>query len=124
MRGKIFFFTYEENFPHTSIKETFGKRLPYEHTDLINAIKEKLRKTFCCYNCLDLYHAQSFFQVFVNCFPSSLKQEYCLKKITNSRPTASNLHNLFSTQYFCSQELGKKVTHAWKNLSHGKYRQL
>ena len=22
---------------------------------------EKLKKTFCCYNCLDLYHAQSFF---------------------------------------------------------------
>ena len=69
------FFTCEENFPHTSIKEQYRKRLPYQHTDLINAIQEKLRKTFCCYNCLDLYHAQSFFQVFVTCFPSSLKQE-------------------------------------------------
>ena len=71
----MFFFTCEENFPLASIKEPFGKRLPYQHTDLINAIQEKLRKTFCCYNCLDLYHAQSFFQVFVTCFPSSLKQE-------------------------------------------------
>ena len=61
----IFFFTEksitcEENFPHTSIKEPFGKRLPHQHTNLINAIQEKLRKTFCCYNCLDLYQAQSF----------------------------------------------------------------
>ena len=46
---------------------------------------EKLKKTFCCYNCLDLYHAQSFFLVFVTCFPSSLEQE-----------------------------LGKQVTHTWK----------
>ena len=30
---------------------------------------------FCCYNCLDLYHAQSFFPVFFICFPSSLEQE-------------------------------------------------
>ena len=95
--------------------------MPFQHTDLINAIQEKLRKTFCCYNFLDLYHAQSFFQVFVTCFPSSLKQEQCLEKVTNSRPTASNL---FSTQYSCSQELGKKVTHTWKNFSHGKSRQL
>jgi hypothetical protein len=28
---------------------------------------------------------------------STLKQEQCLKNVTNSQPTASNLHNLFST---------------------------
>ena len=51
-------------------------------------------------------------------FLSSLEQEQCLEKVTNSRPTASNLHNLFSTQYSCSQELGKKVTNTWKNFKH------
>ena len=134
----IFFFTEksitcEEKYFSSHVRKIFhtllskshlAKTLPHQHTNLINAIQEKLRKTFCCYNCLDLYHAQSFFQVFVTCFPSSLKQEQCLEKVTNSRPTASNLHNLFSTQYSCSQELGKKVTHTWKNFSHGKSRQL
>ena len=28
----------------------------------------------------------------------------------------SNLHNLFSTQYSCSQELGKKVSNTWKTF--------
>ena len=56
---------------------------------------EKLKKTFCCYNCLDLYHAQSFFLVFVTCFPTSLQQE-----------------------------LGKQVTHTLKKKSPGKSRQL
>ena len=62
----IFFFTEksitcEENFPHNSIKEPFGKKtLPYQHTDLINAIRKKLRKTFCFYNCLDLKYIDNF----------------------------------------------------------------
>ena len=96
--------------------------MPYQHTDLRDTIiwmqfKKKLRKTFCCYNCLDFQHAQIFFQVFVTCFPSSLKQEQCLEKITNSGPTASNLHNLFSTQYSCSQELEKSNSHLEKKFS-------
>ena len=72
-------------------------------------INQKKRKTFCCYNCLDLNHAQSFLPVFVNCFPQSLEQEKCLEKVRNSQPSASNLHNLTSTQFSCSQELGKQV---------------
>ena len=59
----------------------------------------------------------NFFQVFVTCLPSSLKQEQCLKKVAISRPTASNLHNLFSTQYFCYQELGKSNSHLEKLFS-------
>ena len=94
------------------------------HSPFPQTQDEKLKKTFCCYNCLDLYHTQSFFPVFVTCFPSSLEQEQCLEKVTNSRPSASNLHNLFSTLLSCSQELGKQVTHTWKNFSHGKSRQL
>ena len=48
----------------------------------------------------------------------------CLEKVTNSRPSASSLHNLFSTLLSCSQELGKQVTHTSKNFSHRKSRQL
>jgi hypothetical protein len=64
------------------------------------------RKTFCCYNCLDLYHAQSFSKCLFLVFPVLSSRNSVSKR--NSRPTASNLHNLFSTQYSCSQELGKK----------------
>ena len=67
-----------------------------------------------CYNGLDLYHAQKISQVFITCFPSSFKQEWCLKKVTNSWPRTSNLLNLFSTQYSCSQELGKSNSHLQK----------
>ena len=35
----------------------------------MNAIQEKLRKKFCCSNCLDLYHAQSFFKCLLLVFP-------------------------------------------------------
>ena len=70
----IFFFmeksiTCEEKYFSSHVRKIFHtlllksyleKTLPCQHTDLINAIQEKLRKTFCCYNCLDLYHAQSF----------------------------------------------------------------
>jgi hypothetical protein len=71
--------TCEEKYFSSHVRKIFHTLLLKSHlekdTDLTNAIQEKLRKTFCCYNCLDLYHAQSFFQVFVTFFPSSLKQE-------------------------------------------------
>jgi hypothetical protein len=63
---------------------------------------EKLRKTFCCYNCLDLYPAQSFLQVWVMYLFSQFSQAGVV------------------SQNSCSQELRKKVTHAWKNFSHDK----
>jgi hypothetical protein len=50
----------------------------------------------------------------VSVHTSSLEQ--CLERVTNSRPLASNLHNLFSTYCSCSQELGKQVTHLGKTF--------
>ena len=97
-----------QNVPHTPLSQT----------------QDKKHKKPYCYNCLDLYHTQSFFPVFVACFPSSLEPEQCLEKDTNSWPSASNLHNLFSTLFSCSQELGKQVNHTWKNFSLGKSRKL
>ena len=85
--------------------------------DILCCRKKNWKKIFCCYNCLDLHHAQSFFLVFISCCPCSLELEQCLEKVTNSRPLALNLHNLFST-------LGKKVTPIWKNFSHGKSEKL
>ena len=66
----------------------------------------------------------NFFPVFVTSFSSSLKQEKCLEKVTNSWLLAPNLPNLFSTQFSCFQELGKQVTYTVKTFSQGKYRQL
>ena len=77
----------------------------------------KIKKTFCCYNCLDLCHAQSFFLVFITCFPSSLEQEQCLEKVTNSRPSASNLHNLFSTLFLLSRTWKTSNSHLEKIFS-------
>ena len=84
---------------------------------LIN-LRKNLKITLFGYNCLYLY------QVFVTCHSVSLKQEKCLEKVTKSQPSASNLLNLFSTQFSWSQELGKHLTHAGKNFSHDKSRQL
>ena len=44
-----------------------------------------------------------FSQCLLLVFPSSLEQEECLEKVTNSRPPASNLHNLFSTLFLLSR---------------------
>ena len=77
-------------------------------------IKEK---TFRCYNCLDLYYAQTFFLVFVSYFPSSLYQELCLEKVTNSWPSALNLHNLFSTLFLLSRTWKTSNSHLEKNIS-------
>ena len=52
---------------------------------------------------LDLYHAQSFFLVFLTWFPSSIEQEQRLEKVIDYRPADSNLHNLFSTPFLLSR---------------------
>ena len=58
-----------------------------------------LEIVFCCYNCLDLYHAQSFYPVFFICFPSSLEQEKSLRPRTcttfsqHSFPALKNWEN-------------------------------
>ena len=44
--------------------------------------------------------------------------------VTNSRHLVLNLYSLFSKQWFCSQELGKQVTHTLKGFFYGKSRQL
>ena len=80
----------------------------------LNLWEEKLKKTFSCYNCLDLYHAQSVFLVFVTYFSSSLEQEQCLEKVKNSRPSASNLHNLFSTLFLLSRTWKTSNSHLEK----------
>ena len=69
VRKNIFLHMWGKFSTHFYKRAIWKKTLPYQHTDQINAIQEKLRKTFCCYNCLDLYHAQSFFQVFVTFSP-------------------------------------------------------
>ena len=46
-----------------------------------------------------------------------------LEKVKKFWSLASNLHNILST-CSCSQELGRQVTHTWKNVSLGKSRQL
>ena len=121
---KYFFFTCEENFPHTSIKEPFRKRLPYQHTDLINAIQEKLRKTFCCYNCLDLYHAQSFFPSVCYLFSQFSQAGIVSRKGHKFSAYGLELAQPFLNTIFLLSRTGKKVTHTWKNFSHGKSRQL
>ena len=71
---------------------------------------------FCCYVQLSRFVPYSkFFTSICYLFPSSREQEQCLEKVTYFQPLASNLHNLFSTLLSCSQELGKQVTHTWKN---------
>ena len=58
-------------FPVLSSRKSVLKRLQIlslcKHP-LINFsshVSKNLKKTFCCYNCLDLYHAQSFFPVHI-----------------------------------------------------------
>ena len=87
------------------------------HTPLPQTQDEKSKKqTFCCYNCLDLYHTQSFFPVFVTYFPSSLEQEQCLEKVINSWPSASNLHNLFSKLFLLSRTWKTSNSHFGKTF--------
>ena len=57
-----------------------------------------------------------FFPVCVACFPSSLEQGQCLEKVTNSQHLISKLYKLFSTQWSCSQKLGKQITHTLKGF--------
>ena len=52
------------------------------------------------------YYKYDIFSRFVPCS----NDEQCLKKVTDSHLLTSNFHNLFSTQCFFSQELGKQVT--------------
>ena len=42
---------------------------------------------------VDLYQAQSFFLVFVACFPSSLEKEQCLEKVTNFHTWKKKFHD-------------------------------
>ena len=118
----IFFFTEksitcEEKYFSSHVRKIFHTLLlkshlekdsAYQHTDLVNAIQEKLRKTFCCYNCLDLYHAQSFFQVFVTCFPSSLKQKERLEKGHKFSAYGLKLAQPFLNTIFLLSRTGKK----------------
>jgi hypothetical protein len=101
---------------------------PNQHIYLCTSFKFYLdfqrRHEFFSKSVADLVHAQSFFSLFVTFFPNSIEQKQYLEKVTNSRRLASNLHNFFSTLSSCSQELGKWVTHTWKNFSHGKSKQL
>ena len=50
-------------------------------------------------------HAQSFFPVFVICFPSSLEPEKCLEKVTNSQPLELAQH--FLNTVFLLSRTGK-----------------
>jgi hypothetical protein len=75
--------------------------------------EEKFKK-ICCYNCLDLNHAQSFLQCLLIVFSVLWSRKKCLKKVTNSQPSASNLHNLFSTQF--SSRVGKTSNSHWEKL--------
>ena len=65
---------------------------------------------------LDLYHAQSFFLVFLTWFPSSIEQEQRLEKVIDYRPSDSNLHNLFSTLFL--------LTRAWKKSTNSYLKKL
>ena len=131
---RVIIFKFHSLYPHTRISSlqdssVWLKKIEcrthfcYQFHSLIFWSKHVLEIVFCCYNCLDL-RWEKFFQVWVPFFPSSLKKEQCFEKVTNSYPSASNLHNLFSTLLSCSEELAKQVTHTWKNFFHRKSRQL
>ena len=83
----------------------------HTHTPLPQTQHEKIKKDILLLQLSRFVPYSRFFPLFFTCFPSSLEQEQCLKKVTNSQPSASNLHNLFSTLFSCSQELEKQVTH-------------
>ena len=65
---------------------------------------EKLKKnTFCCYKCLDLYHAKTFFLVFVTCFPNLSSRNSVLKR--------SQILGLWPRTRTTFEELRKQVTY-------------
>ena len=69
--------------------------------------QKKIKKKFCCYNCLDFAERQIFLYV-RGIFPRFHSGEKeCLK-----------------TLFFPLLKPRKNATHTWKNLSHGKSRQL
>ena len=83
--------------------------------NVIHIWRKANKKTVSYHNCLDL----NSFSIFVACIPSlgqfstSLEQEQCLKKLTDSLPSPWT-YTTFPKHNVPSHELWIKVTHTLK----------